>query len=593
MRVSTKKDLKELLRAGRAVIPATMILSDAKLINVITKEIYLADVAIYKDTIVAVGDVKDYKGKDTKVISLKGKYLCPGLIDGHIHSECSKMSLTSYAKTVVPRGTTSMISGLDEYLVTTGLEGLNEVLEEMKKLPLRVFWGIPFKTPYTLPESTIGFKVTEEVHKKVQDWEDCFGVWETVKEFLQEEDEDTLGAIVEARKRRLPIFGSAPMTQGKDLNSYICAGVRMDHESYSSEEVAEKIRKGMHAIIRESTITEFLDENIRALTEINSNFSRRMSFCTDDVKATDIIKYGHLDYVIKKAIKAGVDPVTAIQMATLNCAEAYRIDDMVGSITPGKIADILVLDSPGSFNIEQVFAKGIKVAENNKMCVNIKPPKRSNYLTKSIKRKPLKKEDFEIKVSKDTKKVKALSMKVHGPFVRKRHDVELDVVNGVVQPSVKKDVLQASVIERYGKNNNKSLAFVTGWELKEGAMASSAAPDDNNIVVLGTNSEDMAIAANYLIEKNGGQVVVRNKKVVKFLPLEIGGIVTDLEPEEISKIEEEIDMVLREMGSKLPDPMMYMFFLPITAIPDYALTDGGPVYYVNLEYFNPILEEIK
>ena len=239
-----------------------------------SSEIYPADVAVYNDMIVAVGDVEDYIGSETEIIDATGYYLTPGMIDGHIHSECSKMSITSYAKAVVPRGTTSMISGLDEYISVSGLEGLQEVLAEMKQSPLKVFWGAPYKTPYTIPKSTVAFNFTEE-------------------------DEDTLGAIVEASKNRLPVFGCAPMAVGNDLNGYLCGGVRLDHESYTHEEVVDKMRKGMHMLIRESCVTHFLEENIKAVTEVNPAFARRVSFCTDDVTARDILEKGRY-YAVKK-----------------------------------------------------------------------------------------------------------------------------------------------------------------------------------------------------------------------------------------------------------------------------------------------------
>ena len=586
----TMTNLKQLIRAGRGIVPAHTVIVNGNLVNVMTSEIYKADVAIYEDTIVAVGDVKDYIGEDTKVIDADNKYLVPGLIDGHIHSECSKLSITSFAKAVVPCGTTSMISGLDEYISVSGLEGLNEIFEEVKASPLKVFWGAPYKTPYTFPQSTVSYNFTKEVHKNVQKWPECFGVWETVREAVTEEDENTLGAIVEASKNRLPVFGCAPMARGKELNGYLCSGVRLDHESYDHEEVVEKMRKGMHMLIRESSVTHFLKENIRAVTEVNPYLARRVSFCTDDVTATDVLEKGHLDNLVRLAIKEGVEPMTAIQMATINSAEAYRIDHLVGSISPGRIADILFVDDINTFNVEKVITNGKLVAENGRLSYELKAPKRSSVLTSQLKCKKTTKEDFEYKVDIKDGKAKVLSMNVKGPFVRKRRDVVLDVKDGIVQPDINKDVLMVSVLERFGRNGNKSLAFCSGWKLKKGAMASSAAPDDNNIIVMGADAEDMSIAVNHLIENGGGQVVVADGKVMEFLPLPVGGIASDLEPAEIARLEKIINKAANELGCDLPEPLMYMFFLPITAIPDYAITDVGPVDCIALDTFDPILE---
>ena len=589
----TVATLKERIRAGSAKIPAEKVIRGGMLVNVMSSEIYPADIAVYKDMIAAVGDVEPYIGPDTEIIDATGKYLVPGLIDGHIHSECSKLSITSYAKAVVPHGTTSMISGLDEYISVSNLEGLQEIFAEIKQSPLKVFWGAPYKTPYTVPQSTVSFNFNKDVHEMVQKWPECYGVWETVTEFVQEEDEDTLGAIAEAYKNNLPVFGCAPMARGTKLNGYLCSGVRLDHESYDHEEVVEKMRKGMHMLIRESCVTHFLAENIRAVTEVNPAFARRVSFCTDDVTATDILSKGHLDHVVRLAIQAGVDPMTAIQMATINSAEAYRIDHLVGSICPGRIADILFVDNLEEFTVAKVMTNGQMVAENHHISYELKAPARSPIFKGQLKCKMTTKEDFEYKVPIQNGKAKVLSMDVKGPFVRKRRDVELKVANGVIQPDTQQDAIMVSVLERFGKNGNKSLAFCSGWKLKNGAMASTCAPDDNNLVVMGSSAEDMSIAVNHLIEQGGGQVVVENGKVIEFLPLPVGGIVSDEEPEVIAELEKKIDEAARRIGSDLPNPMMYMFFLPITAIPDYALTDVGPVDYCALTTYDPVLELVE
>ncbi|MGL5149704.1 MAG: adenine deaminase [Clostridium sp.] len=589
----TMTNLKQLIKAGRGIIKAHTVIQGGNLVNVMTSEIYRADVAIYEDTIVAVGNVSDYINENTQIINAEGKFLTPGLIDGHIHSECSKLSITSYSKAVVPRGTTSMISGLDEYISVSGLEGLQEVFKEIKQSPLKVFWGAPYKTPYTFPQSTVAFNFTKEVHEVVQQWPECYGVWETVREYVTEEDEDTLGAIEVAAKNRLPVFGCAPMARGKELNGYLCAGIRLDHESYDHEEVVEKMRNGMHMLIRESSVTHFLKENIRAVTEVNPYLARRVSFCTDDVTASDVLEKGHLDNVVRLAIKEGVAPITAIQMATINSAEAYRIDHLVGSISPGRIADILLVDNLEEFKVDRVITNGKLVAENHRLTYKLNPPKRSSVLTGELKCRKTTKEDFEYKVSIENGQAKVLSMDVKGPFVRKRKDVTLEVKNGIALPNFEDDAVMVSVIERFGRNGNKSLAFCSGWKLKKGAMASTAAPDDNNLIVMGANPEDMSIAVNHLIENGGGQVVVCDGEILEFLPLPVGGIASDLEPEVIAEWEKKVNLSANKLGCDLPEPLMYMFFLPITAIPDYAITDVGPVDCIALDTFDPILELIE
>lgn len=589
----TIENLKLLIQAGRALIPAEKVITGGNLVNVMTSEIYPADVAIYGDTIVAVGDVSAYIGETTQITEATGKYLVPGLIDGHIHSECSKLSITSFAKAVVPRGTTSMISGLDEYISVAGIEGLKEVFKEIKESPLKVFWGAPYKTPYTFPTSTISCNFNEQIHEEVQTWNECNGVWETVREAVQELDHDTLAAIATAAKNRLPVFGCAPMARGNDLNGYLCAGVRLDHESYDHEEVVEKMRKGMHMVIRESSVTHFLAENIRAVTEVNPALARRISFCTDDVIPTDVLEKGHVDNLVRLAIKAGVPAMQAIQMATINSAEAYRLDDRIGSICPGRLADILFVDAPETFNVLQVMTNGKWVAKDHKLAYNLIAPPRSSVFNGELKCRLTTPEDFQYKVAIEKGTAKVLTAETKGPFVRKRKDVVLSVEKGVVVPDPAKDVAMISVIERFGVNGNRSLGFCSGWTLQRGAIASSAAPDDNNLVVMGVSAEDMSIAANHLIKNGGGQVVVEDGKVVEFLALPVGGIASDDEPEVVAEAEARLTAAARRLGSELPDPIMYMIFMPITAIPDYAITDCGPVDCIKLCVYDPILELLE
>lgn len=587
-----KENLADLIDAGAGKIPADIVICGGLLVNVTSSEIYPADVAIYRSRIVATGDVGDYIGPNTQRIDATNKYLVPGLIDGHLHIECSKLSMTSFAKAVIPHGTTSIVSGLDQYLITAGLDGVREVLNEIQQGPLKVFWGLPYTMPYTLPKSNVGFNITGETHAEVQKWPEVYGVWETVSEFVENQDPDVLKAIELAGENRLPVFGCAPMCRGKRLNAILSAGLRLDHESYTHEEALEKIRKGMYMLIRESSISHFLHENMKVVTHLNPRLARRISFCTDDVTASDILANGHMDKLVRMAIAAGVDPLTAIQMGSINSAEAYRIDHLVGSISPGRIADILLVNDLRLFDIETVIAKGKLTVVNGKMVWDLSPPKRSATLLQSIKLPAVSAEEMKLYTSLQADKVKALSMEVafDVPFVRTRRDVILNVDAGVVLPDLQQDVLYAAVVERFGKTQNKPIALVSGWKLKAGAMASSCAPDDNNVVCIGTNSDDMALAINHLAEQGGGQVIVRDGQILGFLPLPICGIVSDLDPQAMADEEARLLNIARELGCDLPDPIFYMSCLQITSIPDYAMTDVGAIDYATLKPFDPILE---
>ncbi len=584
--------LKQLIRAGHGSVKSDLVIANGKLINVASSEIYPADVAIKDGHIVAIGDVSHCIGPDTVIHDARGRYLAPGLIDGHLHVECSKLSVTSFAKLVVPLGTTSIVSGLDQILVVAGLDGSRHFLDEANASPLTIHWGAPCKTPYTMPRSTVGHYFSPADHRVAQQWPECVGVWETVREFIQEEDAEVLEALEIASKNKLPVFGCAPMCRGHKLASYVSAGVRLDHESYTVEETLEKLRNGMFVVIRESSISHFLKENIQVATKLAPKASHRVSFCTDDVVATDVLKRGHVDNMVRMAIAEGVSPIEAIQMATINSAVAYRIDNKVGLIAPGRQADILLVDSPESFRITEVIAKGELVARDGRMIKTLVPPVRPAFLTDTIKARPVTAADLEVRSDAGAVKVLAMNMSRDVPFVRNRRDAVLKVNKGVVAPDVEQDILYVSVIERYGKTTNRPVAFVSGFGLKRGAMATSTAPDDNNIVCIGTNTADMAVAINWIIEKGGGQAFVENGKVTVGLELPIGGIVSDIDPEEMAVKEDALDAAARAAGCTLDWPFMNMFVLSITAIPEYAITDIGAIDCVGLKVFDPVLEKI-
>lgn len=582
--------ISTLVAAGGAKIPSTTVVRGGRLVNVVSAEIYSADIAIYENTIVATGDVSAYVGDDTEVIDAEGQYLVPGLFDGHQHIECSKLSITSAAKLLVPYGTTNVVSGLDQILVVAGLDGAEAFLRESQQTPLRVLWGAPCRTPYTMPPSTVGHYFSPEDHRVGQRWPECVGVWETVREFVTEGDEQVLAAIEIARENRLPVLGCAPMATGIALSSYLCSGVRVDHESYDSQECLEKLRNGMYVVIRESSFAHFLEENIRLVLEHAPRAARRVSFCTDDVVASDVLSRGHIDNMIRMAVVAGIDPMTAIQMATINGAEAYRVDHLVGSISPGRLADVLFVPDLSDFRVARVMANGTVVAQNGALTVDIKAPNREHLLTGPFPMRPANAADFVVPTDVPDGPVAVLAIEVTDQiFVRKRRDVTLIAQSGMVAPDLDQDVALVSVLERYGKNSNRPTAFIAGFGLNSGAIATSTAPDDNNIVVIGATPEDMAVAVNHLASHGGGQVVVDQGEVVQFLPLPVGGIVSDLDPADMALKEEGLDQAAKDRGCRVEWPFMYLFFLPITAIPDYAITDVGLVDVLAMEVIDAVL----
>jgi adenine deaminase len=305
----------------------------------------------------------------------------------------------------------------------------------------------------------------------------------------------------------------------------------------------------------------------------------------------DIHKRGHLDNMVRMAVRMANPTLSDIQLATINGAEALRIDHKVGLIAPGRAADILFVKDIADFHVERVVAKGKLVADKGRLTVKLTPPKRSITVMRSFRVDPVKPEELVVRGKGKGEKAKVLAMAVSPDqiFVRKRRDVTLQARDGVILADAKQDVQYVTVVERYGRTRNRPVAFVSGFGLQTGALATSTAPDDNNIVCVGTNTADMAVAINHIIAHNGGQAVVRDSKVIAFLELPIGGIVSDLEPEEMARQENALDDAARDLGCELPWPFMYMFVLQITAIPDYAITDLGAIDCIDLKVVDPVL----
>ncbi len=563
--------------------------------NVVTGETYKADVAMLGSSIFAVGDVNDSRGPNTRVFDARGGYLVPGLIDGHIHCEVTKLSMRMFAGLVVPCGTTSVVTGLDQIAGIAGLRGIRDFLKESAKTPLKVYYGIPSKLPYTLPSSTLNKEFGPEEAKVAAHWPESVGVWETGPEtVLGAPDggvppDDKVAATIEtARSSGLQVYGSAPLLQGKRLAAFVASGIRSDHESYSSAEALEKLRSGLYVMVRESSFVHFLEENLRLVCEGGVN-TRRIAFCTDDVTASDVLRHGHLDNLVRKAIKLGVDPVSAIQMASLNCAELYRVDNEVGCIAPGRKGDVLIVDDLKKFNVKKVFANGKPITDIGAFGRPARAPLKA-YLSRSIKVAPFGPENLAVRTDLPDGRAKVVAMRIvsGSPFLRRRHVCSLKVEAGVVLTDPAQDVVYAAVVERHKATGRIAVAFVNGFGIGKGALASSVSPDDNNIIAIGSPRE-MTYAVKEVIRMGGGQVVTLMGRVLASIPLPIGGIVADVGPKAMARMESELDGATRELGCRLQSPFMSMMFLSITATPDYALTDRGLVDTNSLKVVNPVL----
>jgi adenine deaminase len=574
---------------GLGLTKADSVISGGRLVNVITGEIYDADIAISGNRIAASGDVSEYIGASTSRIDARGSFLVPGFIDGHIHFESSKMSPTMFARMVLPRGTTSVITSADQVAGAAGLRGLREILDEFNASGLRVFYGASSNLPMTNPPSTIGFPYGPDQHRITGQWKETASVFDMIGDFIVNSDPGVLEALDLAAERKLPVQGGLSFFRGTKLNATAFAGVRLDHESYSTEEALEKLRDGFYVIMRDGQGQD-IEKKFRLIRDFHVN-SRRIAIHTDGALASEVLKFGHIDHVIRKALAAGIDAITAIQMATINCAEGFRIDHLVGSITPGRFADILFVDDLRQFNVRRVITNGVLVAADNSMVRVVEPPPRTDALVKPFPLPPQKPEDFPVRTTLPDGPVKVRVMEAsrEHPFVKTKREAILNAKGGIVLPDIKNDVIYASVIERFKGTGNRAAAFIGGFHLSGGALATSLSPDDNNIVAIGVSGEEMAVAVNEVLRLKGGQVLVKDGRVVQSMPLPIAGVIGDIDPYEMAEKETLLEEAARGLGCDLEHPFESLMLLSIVVYPDYGIIDKGLVDSRTHQIVSPVI----
>ena len=581
---------RSVIDVGFGKTSADTVFKNGRLVNVFTAEVYDSDIAVSDGKIAAIGEVDATIGSDTEIVDAKGFHLVPGLIDAHVHTEVTKLSITNFAKTVLPHGTTSICTAFDQIAPVKGIDGIRYMLDEAESLPLRIFNPPPSKIPYTIPGGTLGASVGPDDHRVALKWPEANGIAETTMDFIVAGDEDVFESIGLCEDYKLPVHGHAPFVTGLRLGAYMNCGVRDDHECFSMEETIDKLRNGLFCVLREATMAANLTECIKATTEAGLP-TRRICLCSDDTDTSTLLRLGHMDHIIRLAISLGVEPVAAIQMATINAADALRIDDQVGAIGPGRHADILFVPDLEDFRVSATYVGGELVATDSGTKYGpVAPPERPPELVNSFDLDPVTSDDLVFHTDLEDGRAKVISMFVPPEIpLRLRRDAELEIRDGVIHPNPDDDVLYVSVIERYNNTGSRSTAFMSGFALKEGALASSLSPDDENIVCLGADVQSMVTAVNRVIEMNGGQVVTRGTEVLADLALPIAGIMSDIEPEEMMEAEDGLIAAAKELNCQLPNPFMWLIFLPITAIPEYSLIDRGFVEQATLSFCSPVL----
>jgi adenine deaminase len=561
------RNLQQKLSIARGERPAELLFKNVNLINVLSGEIYRTSIAVDDGRVIGLGE---YKAK--KVINLKGVYLAPSFIDGHFHVESSMLTAREFARAVVPRGTGAVVIDPHEYANVLGLDGIRYVLESTRKLPLDFFIMLPSCVPATAFE-TAGARLTAgDLRLMIAD-ERIAGVAELMNYpgvFLGQESEL---AKIQAGKGK-NIDGHAPGLSGRNLNAYVLAGVQSDHESTELREAQEKLRLGMHILLREGST----ERNLATLVPlINAQNAVNCSFATDDKLAGDLVSEGHIDHCVRKAIKLGLPPITAIQIATIHTARHYRLRNF-GAIAPRYWADFVVFDNLRNLKVRQAYKKGVLVAEDGEYLARQPAAVPKPRSTMNLRYTPSK--DFTVHTKRKSR-IRIIEI-VPNQIVTKEIIATPAYRDDSIVPDTARDILKLVVVERHHATGNVGVGFVRGFKLKRGALGSTVAHDAHNVVVVGTNDGDIVRAIEELEAMQGGQVAVADGEVKAELALPIAGLVSDQPlPEVISRIAD-LNAAARALGCQLEAPFMSLSFLSLSPIPELKLTDQGLIDAVKM-----------
>ncbi|MCI6016924.1 adenine deaminase [Dysosmobacter sp.] len=541
--------------AGRE--PADLVLKNATFVNVFSNELSTMDIAVAEGLIVGMGS---YQGRSE--VDCTGKIVLPGFLDAHIHLESSLVSPTEFVKAVLPHGTTTVVTDPHEIANVMGTDGIEYMLQATEDLPVDVRFMLPSCVPATpLDESgaILDYRAIDSFydHPRVQGLAEMMNFVGAING-----DEQTVEKIVAAQAHHKKIDGHAPDLQGNDLNAYIAAGVYSDHECHDVKDAIAKLERGQFIMIREGTAARNLEALMPLLT---GKYADRCMFCTDDKHPNDLLEKGHIDYIVKKAISLGADPITAVKVACHNAARYFLLNNR-GGISPGYLADFVIIDNFQDFNIEQVYKKGVLMVDHGEI-QDFPSPEIEPYLVerahKTFHVAPLTAEDFA------EKRPRGIIGMVDGEITT----VDAGYSDRI---DVEYDVLKIAVVERHKNTHHIGIGYIQGYGLKSGAVATSISHDSHNIIVVGTNETDMAAAVNRVVELNGGIVVWDGGQSVAEVPLAIAGIMSD---EPLVTVNEKLETA-KDAAHKLGvnpgiDPFMTLSFMALPVIPSLRITTRG------------------
>ena len=565
--------------------PADLVLKNCSLVNVYSREILSKiDISISKQRIAYVGEDSSHTvGPSTTVIDLEGKYITPGFADPHVHidqfilpSELAKKSLLC--------GVTSLFSDPIDIVSVCGYRGFQEFVKLCSGLPIRIFNVIPGGLPVDRKFSH-GKALSASQEKAAIKLSNVVGLGEVFSwTKVTTRDSKTMKTLQTMLENDCIINGHTAGASGKKLNAYVSSGILSCHEPINFDQVLERLRLGMWIMIREGSIRRDLKE---ILPQVMSKglFTNRLMFCSDGVDPLDLSKYGHIDHCVRESIKLGLDPVDAVTIASKNCFDYYNMGKNLGGIAPGKIADILVFDYLTTMKPNKVFVGGKLVVSNGTLVAKINKKPVPKWLTKTVKLKKLSAKDFIIKSK--SKSVTANLIHMISEIITKKDEEELGVKDGNVCASVDKDVWKVAAFDRTYGSGKRAIGFLKNFGPQIGAFASTWSFHENDMIVIGSNEEDMQHAANNLLKFQGGMTVVKNGKILASLPLKMAGIISTDSFEKVSQNFQDVNSTILDSGCKFQNPHLIPLFLPFLALPAIRILFGGIVDIKTRSYIPP------
>jgi adenine deaminase len=558
----SEKPLQHLIEVARGDRPADLLLRHGRLVNVFNGEVEHADIAVAAGYIAALGS---RQARD--VVDLRGRFVAPGFIDAHVHVESAMVGPAAFARAVLPHGTTTVVADPHEIANVLGTHGIDSMLARSQDQPLNFYFSLPSCVPATAME-TSGARLDAATLEAYVGYPRIVALAEMMNfPGVIAADSDVLAKIRAMQKSGKPVDGHAPGLGGDRLQAYLAAGIGSDHECTTADEAREKLAAGMHIMVREGSGAR----NLTALLPlVNARTARRMMWCTDDRHPHDLLAEGSIDSMVRRAVRAGLDPVTAIQMATLNPAEYFRLTE-VGAVAPGRRADLVILHDLSDPVVRQVYFAGRLAAQDGKM---IDPePARVEEVAAAF---DIRLETLDFRIPAAGKRVRVMAA-MPDQIVTGSELAEALIVNGFAVADPGRDLLKIAVIERHHGTGRTGLAFIRGFGLTNGALAGTVAHDSHNLIVIGDNDRDMRTAVAALAAMGGGLAAGENGSVTARLALPLAGLMSDLPIAQVCRHLDDLLAAARRLGSKLPDPFMTMSFMALPVIPALKITDKGLV----------------